>query len=107
MKPLLAFVITAFALPMALPAADAQASQAAYMKSCKVCHGPQGEGNPAIAKAMNANLPNLGSKAIQAKSDADIKKTVVEGKGKMRPVKTLTAAEIDAAIAYVRTLGKN
>ena len=103
MKILLVMTITAFALPLGLSGADNQA----YMKGCKACHGAQGEGNPAIAKMMNVTLPNLGSKEIQAKSAADLKKIALEGKGKMKPVKTLTPAEMDAAIAFVRTLANN
>ena len=107
MKILVATIaIAAFALPVGLKAADAQ-SQAAYLKGCKACHGAQGEGNPAIAKMLNVTLPNLASKEIQAKSVADIKKVALEGKGKMKPVKTLSPAEVDAAVAFVRTLGKN
>ena len=105
MKIVIILVSTALALPMGLAAADAQ-SQAAYTKGCKGCHGAQGEGNPVMAKMLNATLPNLGSKEVQAKSDADIKKGVLEGKGKMKPVKTLSAGEIDAAIAFIRTLAK-
>jgi len=106
MKIMIGVLFSALALTAGLQAADAQ-SQAAFTKGCKACHGAQGEGNPAIAKMMNVTLPNLGSKEIQAKSDADIKKIVQEGKGKMKPVKTLSPAEIDSAIAFVRTLAKN
>ena len=103
MKNYIVILMMALALPVGLSAADAQA---AYAKGCKGCHGPQGQGNPAIAKMLNATLPNLQSKEIQARSDADIKKIATEGKGKMKPVKTLTPGEIDAAVAYLRTLGK-
>lgn len=101
MKTFLIISAFAIALPIALGAADPQAS---YQKGCKACHGPQGEGNPAIAKMLNVTLPNLRSKEIQAKSNADLKKVLVEGKGKMKPVKTLAGDELDAAIAFVRTL---
>lgn len=99
-------MIAVLALPMGLQAADAQ-SQAAYLKGCKACHGPQGEGNPAIAKMLNVTLPRLASKDIQAKSDTDIKKIILEGKGKMKPVKTLSPGEIDQAMAFVRAMAKN
>jgi mono/diheme cytochrome c family protein len=106
MKLFISFLIAALALTAGLMAADA-ASQAAYVKGCKACHGAQGEGNPAIAKMLNATLPNLASKEIQAKSDVDLKKTIVEGKGKMKPVKTLSPAEMDAVVAFLRTLHKS
>jgi mono/diheme cytochrome c family protein len=106
MKIMIVILITALAAPMGLLAADAQ-SQAAYLKGCKACHGPDGQGNPAIAKMLNVTLPNLASKEIQARSDADIKKIILEGKGKMKPVKTLSPGDVDAAIAFIRTLAKN
>jgi mono/diheme cytochrome c family protein len=106
MKILIVILITALGLPMGLLAADVQ-SQAAYLKGCKACHGPDGQGNPAIAKMLKVTLPNLASKDIQARSDADMKKVILEGKGKMKPVKTLSPSEMDAAIAFVRTLAKN
>jgi mono/diheme cytochrome c family protein len=106
MRIVIVIMIAALALPMGLQAANAQA-QAAYLKGCKACHGPQGEGNPAIAKMLNVTLPNLGSKDIQARSDTDIKKIILEGKGKMKPVKMLSPVEMDAAIAFVRTMAKN
>lgn len=108
MKLLLPLMILGLA---ALPArvlagADAQAGQAAYNKGCKTCHGPQGQGNPAIAKVLNVTIPDLASKEVQGKSDAELSKSVLEGKGKMKPVKTISGGEIKDAIAFVRTLAK-
>ena len=106
MKFMIVTIAAALTFPMCVCAADAAASQAAYTKGCKACHGAQGEGNPAIAKMFSVTLPDLRSKEVQAKSDGDLKKAIVEGKGKMKPVKTLSASEVDAAIAFVRSLGK-
>ena len=107
MKFMIAMIVAALILPVSVYAADAAANPAAYQKGCKACHGAQGEGNPAIAKMLAVTLPDLRSKEVQAKSDADIKKGVLEGKGKMKPVKTLSPAEVDGAIAFVRTLAKH
>ena len=85
---------------------DVQAGQTAFNKSCKMCHGPQGQGNPAIAKALNVTIPDLGSKEVQSKSDQDLRKGIIEGKGKMKPVKTISSGEIGDAIAFVRSLAK-
>jgi len=46
----------------------------------------------------------LGSPAIQAKSDADFRKVITEGKGKMPIAKNVTGGAIDDVIAYLRTL---
>ncbi len=101
-------IATVAVLPALLMAAsgNADAGQAVFAKSCKVCHGAQGQGNPAIAKTLNVVLPDLGSKEVQAKSDDELKKEVMEGKGKMKPVKTASPSEIADAIAYIRTLAK-
>jgi hypothetical protein len=41
--------------------ADAAAGKAAYDKSCKSLHGPDGSGNPAIAKMMKVDMRDLKS----------------------------------------------
>ena len=78
--------------------------KAIYEKSCKACHGATGEGNPGIAKMMKVTMKALGSKEVQAKSDADIKKIITEGTGKMKPVASVTGKQVDDVIAHVRSL---
>lgn len=102
----MAFLLAAVALPARVAAADAQAGQAVFNKSCKTCHGPNGQGNPAIAKALRVAIPDLGSAEVQSKSDDALRKDVVEGKGKMKPVKTISGGEVKNVIAFVRTLAK-
>lgn len=87
-------------------AADAKAGQAVYDKSCKPCHGPDGTPNPSMAKMMKVDMKDLKSAEIQAMSDDDIKKIVTDGKGKMKPVKTVSGAALDDVVAYVRSLKK-
>ena len=87
-------------------AADAKAGQAAYDKSCKSCHGADGTANPAIAKMMKVEMKDLKSPEVHAMSDADLKKIISEGKGKMKPVKTVAAGDADNVVAYIRSLKK-
>jgi mono/diheme cytochrome c family protein len=87
-------------------AADAKAGQAVYIKSCKTCHGADGTANPAIAKMMKVDIKDLGSADVQAMSDDDIKGVVTAGKGKMKPVLTVSGVAVDNVVAYVRTLKK-
>src|SRR5438270_14061272 len=87
-------------------AADAKAGQAVYDKSCKSCHGADGTPNPAIAKMMKVDMKNLGSAEVQALSDADLAKIITDGKGKMKPVKTVSGPAVDNVVAYIRTLKK-
>jgi hypothetical protein len=44
-----------------------------YVAKCQGCHGANGEGKAAIGKMFSVTMPVLGSKEIQAKSDADLK----------------------------------
>ena len=87
-------------------AADAKAGQAIYDKSCKSCHGPDGSPNAAIAKMMKVDMKDLKSPEVQGLSDAEIKTIATEGKGKMKPVKTVTSSDTDNVVAFVRTLKK-
>jgi len=87
-------------------AADAKAGQAVFAKSCQPCHGADGSGNPNIAKMMNVTMRPLGSADVQAQSDDDITKIITTGKGKMRPVTSVTGKSLDDVVAYLRTLKK-
>ena len=80
-------------------AADATAGKAVYDAKCKTCHGPDGAGNAAIAKMMKVELKPL------AATTADVKKVIVEGQGKMKPV-AITGADVDNVAAYVKSMKK-
>lgn len=102
---LLLTVVSASAL-LASPG-DAQAGKTAYDTKCKTCHGANGEGNAALAKTLKVTFKDLKSKEVQSKSDADIKKQIVEGYQKMAPVKGLSDKQLDDVIAFVRSLAKS
>ena len=59
-----------------------------------------------MAKMMKVEMKDLGSADIQSMSDADLNKVITDGKGKMKPVKSVTGAEADNVIAYIRTFKK-
>lgn len=85
-------------------AADANAGKATYDKSCKMCHGPDGTPNVKIAAAMKVEMRHLGSKEVQGMTDAALKTVVADGKGKMKPIKTVSGPDLDNLIAYIRSL---
>jgi cytochrome c len=72
---------------------------------CVTCHGEKGEGKPAIGKMYNVTMQPLGSKEVQSLPDDQLQKVMLEGKGKMKPVK-LTGAEAADIAAFVRTLAQ-
>jgi len=92
--------------PAGALAADAAAGKEVYSKKCQACHGADGAGNAGMAKALKVEFKPLGSAEIQGKSDADLKKVITEGSGKMKPVSGLSPADVDNVIAHVRTLKK-
>ena len=98
-------VFSLFAAGLAI-AADATAGKALYDKSCKACHGADGKANPAIAKSMKVEMVNLGDPAVQKLSDADLKSFITNGKGKMKPVKSVQGKAVDDVAAYMRTFNK-
>jgi mono/diheme cytochrome c family protein len=104
-KAMLILAMAVYSAPM-LAAADADAGKAVFLKKCATCHGQAGEGKDAMAKMLKVELRHLGSKEVQSRSDAELKKTVVEGTGKMKPVKDIDDKTADDIVAYLRTLAK-
>ena len=84
----------ALALAVLGIASSAHADAAAtYAKKCAMCHGKAGEGAKMAPKPI-AGLPA-----------AETKKAIVEGKGKMKPVK-MDEADAAAVAEYVAGLKK-
>ncbi len=92
MRLFVSTIILAVAGATAMYAGDAAAGKAIYDTKCKMCHGADGSG-----KAMKL-------KDIREDSDADLKKSVAEGWGKMKPVSSVKPEQTDDLIAYIRTL---
>ncbi len=87
-----------------LVAADVEAGKAMFTKKCKTCHGAEGQGNAGMAKVLKVTIKHLGDATVQDNSDEEIKKAILEGFGKMKPVKGVEGADVDNVIAFVRTI---
>jgi mono/diheme cytochrome c family protein len=73
--------------------------KAVYDTKCKACHKPDGSGMAAM------KMRPLGSADVQAKSDADLKKDITTGTGKMK-AQAVTGTQAADLVAYIRTLKK-
>ena len=100
-------VITGLVLSAATAsAADLKKGLEVYVEECKDCHGANGEPNAALAKKLKITMKDLRDSTVTAKPDAEWKKQIAAGVGKMKPVKGLTGPAVDDVIAYCRTLKK-
>jgi len=109
MKSVLVIVLIAGIIGYITPfasAADAAAGKAVFAKKCASCHGPNGEGNEKIATLMKVEMRHFDSKEVQSQSDAQLKKDILDGNGKMKPVKDVNDKDADDLVAYLRTLAK-
>jgi mono/diheme cytochrome c family protein len=89
--------------PSLMAQGDAATGKALYAKSCAGCHGVAGEPKAALAKALKVEMRHLGSKEVLAKSDAELRANVLDGIGKMQPVKGLSDQDLTNLLAYVRS----
>ncbi len=99
-------LVLALSFAAVCSAADAKAGKPIYDRACKSCHGADGVANPAMAKMMKVEIKDLGSSEVQGMSDEELGKIITDGKGKMKPVHSVTGKSVDDVVAYVRTLKK-
>jgi cytochrome c6 len=94
-------VMCALVLAIVLPMTAFADGAAVYKTKCTACHGADGSGQTPVGKSLK--LKDLRSPEIQKLTDADMTKSLTDGKGKMPPSK-LAADDIKAVIGYVRSL---
>jgi mono/diheme cytochrome c family protein len=100
-------LLTALIVPFLLVSAekgDAVRGKEVFGR-CSVCHGDSGQGKEAIGKMFGVTMMPLSSKEVQSLDNATLKKGIIEGKGKMKPV-SLSDQETADVIAFLRTLKK-
>ena len=108
LRYILAFasIVMVFGSPVPrLMAGDADAGKALYTKNCQSCHGADGKGNPAMAKALGEKGLNLTTAEAKKMSDEQILKIIAEGAGKM-PGSKLSKEEQKQVLDYTRSLQK-
>ena len=99
-------IVMVFGSPVPrLMAGDADAGKALYTKNCQSCHGVDGKGNPAMAKALGEKGLNLTTAEAKKMSDEQMAKVVADGAGKM-PKSKLSKEEQKQVLDYSRTLAK-
>jgi mono/diheme cytochrome c family protein len=77
-----------------------------FDRNCASCHGPQGKGD-GYRLLGGPDPANLTSPSTTKKSDADLLKTIHNGKPNMPPWKVhLSENQSRDVLAYVRTLAK-
>lgn len=81
--------------------ADSAAGEATFKAKCAGCHGADGKGKEAM------KTRDLSSADVQKESDADLSRTISEGKPpKMPAYKTLTPDQVKDLVGYIRSLKK-
>jgi mono/diheme cytochrome c family protein len=85
-------------------AGDAGAGKTVFTNRCKMCHGADGKGNPAMARMLKVEFQAMDSEYVQTKTDSEIREVIVKGKGKMAAVRGLTDEQLADVIAFLRSL---
>jgi cytochrome c553 len=85
--------------------ADAEAGKVLYTRKCKVCHGVDGTPPAALVKA-NPGMMAFSSAKFQAMKDPEIKAKITGSPKHKVLAKSLTDADIDSLIPFLRTLKK-
>ena len=99
-------LVLSLAIPLLLSAGgDAEAGKTVFKKKCATCHGADGAGNPKMAEMLKVDLA-VNTDSVTAMSEAEIAKLLAEGRGKKKPVKGLSDADVANVIAHLRTLKK-
>lgn len=104
---IIAGLTTAASCMIASRVYSAPASGADTFKAkCAMCHGADGSGNTPMGKRFQ--IKDLRSPDVQKQSDADLTAYIANGKPPMPAYgKTLSAADIQELVAYIRTLAKS
>lgn len=104
----LALSVSWLLFPRPGEAADLARGEKIYKMMCLKCHGKEGKGDGPKAKELSKKPADYTNPDFFAKrSDADLKKTVTEGKEPMPSFRArLKDKDVDDVIAYIKTFAK-
>ena len=116
----LACLLGAILIPTAATAGDAAAGKAPFELNCASCHGTTGKGDGPVGAALTPSPRDFSvgdfkfdtNEDGKPGTDEDLKNVITNGAGAyggsplMAPWPTLSAAEIDNIVAYIRSLKK-
>ncbi len=95
-------LIACLALAGTAFAADGAAT---FKAKCAMCHGATGAADTGMGKSMG--IKDLGSAAVQGKSDAELTTIITKGQGKMPAYAgKISDEDISGLVKYIRTLKK-
>jgi mono/diheme cytochrome c family protein len=108
---ILVAIVVVFGLAQATLAAsakgNAEAGKKIYAESCQNCHGQTGKGDSDMAAYLTPPPANLAAKATQSKTDAQLRKVILEG----RPGTAMSSydgafeeSQLVDLLAYIRSL---
>ena len=73
-----------------------------FKSKCAMCHGPNGDASTPMAKGLKVKPMN--DAEVQKLAEADIVTIVTKGKGKMKPVSSVTPDQAKEVAKYVKSL---
>lgn len=88
-----------------VPRGDTARGKTLFVRNCAGCHGPEGGGDG--YRLLGQDPANLTAPSTRKKSDAELLKTIHNGKPNMPAWKgNLSESQSREVLIYVRTLGK-
>jgi cytochrome c6 len=85
--------------------ASAAAGADIFRTKCAACHGADASGNTAIGKRLS--IRDLRSSEVQERTDEELTAILTKGKAPMPAfAKTLSAADINDVVAYLRSIAR-
>ncbi len=116
----IAIAIVGLVLPVSVFGADLAAGKKAFEANCSACHGMTGKGDGPVGAALPVSPRDFSvgdfkldtNKDGKIGTDADLKSVIQQGAAAfggtplMAPWPTLSEADIDNIIAYIRTFMK-